>query len=69
MMRLDLPEVTTITSEIVLSLYPILIKVVDTGLDSQMLARTATFATLAFALLSRNQFLQILETPGLLVFL
>jgi drug/metabolite transporter (DMT)-like permease len=69
MMRLELPEVTTITSEIVLSLYPILIKVVDTGLDSQMLARTATFATLAFALLSRNQFLRILETPGLMIFL
>jgi drug/metabolite transporter (DMT)-like permease len=68
-MRLELPEITTITSEIVLSLYPILIKVVDTGLDSQMLARTATFATLAFALVSRNQFLRILETPGLLVFL
>lgn len=68
-MRLELPEVTTITSEIVLSLYPILIKVVDTGLDSQMLARTATFATLAFALLSRNQFLKILENPLLMVFL
>jgi drug/metabolite transporter (DMT)-like permease len=69
MMHLELPEVTTITSEIVLSLYPILIKVVDTGLDSQMLARTATFATLAFALLSRNQFLKILEQPVLMVFL
>ncbi len=68
-MHLELPEVTTITSEIVLSLYPILIKVVDTGLDSQMLARTATFATLAFALLSRNQFLKILEQPVLMVFL
>lgn len=69
MVRLELPEVTTITSEIVLSLYPILIKVVDTGLDSQMLARTATFATLAFALLSRNQFLRILDQPILFVFL
>lgn len=68
-MRLELPEITTITSETVLSLYPILIKVVDTGLDSQMLARTATFATLAFALLSRNQLLRILDNPLLLVFL
>lgn len=66
---MELPEITTITSEIVLSLYPILIKVVDTGLDSQILARTATFATLAFALLTRSQFLTILENPLLLVFL
>jgi drug/metabolite transporter (DMT)-like permease len=65
----ELPEITTITSEIVLSLYPILIKVVDTGLDSQLLARTATFATLAFALLSRSQFLNILDNPLLLIFL
>ena len=69
MVQLSLPEVTTITSEIVLSLYPILIKVVDTGLDSQMLARTATFATLSFALLSRNQFLNILDNPLLMIFL
>lgn len=64
-----LPEVTTITSEVVLSLYPILIKVVDTGLDSQLLARTATFATLAFVLLSKSQFLNVLENPMMLVFL
>jgi drug/metabolite transporter (DMT)-like permease len=69
MVRFELPEITTITSEIVLSLYPILIKVVDTGLDSQLLARTATFATLSFALLSRNQFLNILDNPLIMVFL
>lgn len=40
----NLPEITTITSEVVLSLYPILIKVVDTGLDTQIIARLATFA-------------------------
>jgi drug/metabolite transporter (DMT)-like permease len=50
-MGFALPELATLTSEVVLSLYPILIKVVDTGLDSQLLARTATFATLSFALL------------------
>ncbi len=69
MIEFTLPEVTTITSEVVLSLYPILIKVVDTGLDSQLLARTATFATLSFALLSRSQFLKILENPLLMIFL
>lgn len=68
-MQLELPEVSTIASEIVLSLYPILIKVVDTGLDTQLLARTATFALLAFVLLTKSQFLKVLESPFLLVFL
>lgn len=65
----SLPELTTIASEVVLSLYPILIKVVDTGLDSQLLARTATFATLAFALLSRANIFDILANPLSLVLL
>lgn len=68
-MSVALPEITTIASEVVLSLYPILIKVVDTGLDSQLLARTATFATLAFAFLSKINVYSIFQHPFLLVLL
>jgi len=62
-MMLALPELTTITSEMVLSLYPILIKVVDTGLDSQLLARTATFTLLALALTSTSGLTAMLKQP------
>lgn len=65
----SLPEITTIASEVVLSLYPILIKVVDTGLDSQLLARTTTFATLAFAFLSRANVFDIVAHPFSLILL
>jgi drug/metabolite transporter (DMT)-like permease len=68
-MALALPELTTIASEIVLSLYPILIKVVDTGLDSQLLARTTTFAILAFALTSQAGLTAVLQQPVTLLIL
>ena len=68
-MSLALPELTTIASEIVLSLYPILIKVVDTGLDSQLLARTTTFAVLAFALTSASSLTAVLQQPLTLLIL
>jgi drug/metabolite transporter (DMT)-like permease len=69
MVPFNLPEVTTITSEIVLSLYPILIKVVDTGLDSQILARLSTFATLSIIALNGFNISNILANPTLLLFL
>ncbi len=68
-MSLALPELTTIASEIVLSLYPILIKVVDTGLDSQLLARTTTFAVLALALTSGTSLTAIIQQPVTLLIL
>lgn len=68
-MLFGLPEITTVTSEVVLSLYPILIKVVDTGLDSQMIARTLTFAILASVFLTGSQIQKILAAPLLLLFL
>ena len=68
-MSLALPELTTIASEIVLSLYPILIKVVDTGLDSQLLARTTTFAILAFVLTSTSSLTAVFQQPVTLLIL
>lgn len=68
-MVFGLAEIATITSETVLSLYPILIKVVDTGLDTQILARTATFALLATLLITGKDLLNILSAPFLLLFL
>lgn len=68
-MSLALPELSTIASEIVLSLYPILIKVVDTGLDSQLLARTTTFAVLALALTSTSGLTAIFKQPLILLIL
>jgi drug/metabolite transporter (DMT)-like permease len=68
-MSLALPELTTIASEIVLSLYPILIKVVDTGLDSQLLARTTTFAVLALALTSASSLTAVFQQPFTLLIL
>lgn len=47
-----LPEIATLTSEVVLSLYPILIKVVDTTLNTQILARLFTFTVLSALCLS-----------------
>lgn len=47
-----LPEIATLTSEVVLSLYPILIKVVDTTLPTQILARLFTFTVLSAVCLS-----------------
>lgn len=69
MIAFSLPEVTTITSEVVLSLYPILIKVIDTGLDSQILGRLATFATLSIITLNGFNISNILANPFLLLFL
>jgi drug/metabolite transporter (DMT)-like permease len=69
MIAFSLPEVTTITSEVVLSLYPILIKVIDTGLDSQILGRLATFATLSIITLNGFNIVNILANPFLLLFL
>jgi drug/metabolite transporter (DMT)-like permease len=69
MSTFQLPEVTTITSEVVLSLYPILIKVVDTGLDTQILARLATFATLSVIALNGFNIGAVLSNPVLLLFL
>lgn len=69
MSSFKLPEITTITSEVVLSLYPILIKVVDTGLDSQILARLATFATLSIIALNGFNLTAIVSNPLLLLFL
>jgi drug/metabolite transporter (DMT)-like permease len=69
MIAFSLPEVTTITSEVVLSLYPILIKVIDTGLDSQILGRLATFATLSIVALNGFNIANILANPFLLLFL
>jgi drug/metabolite transporter (DMT)-like permease len=68
-MSFALPELTTMASEIVLSLYPILIKVVDTGLDSQLLARTTTFAVLAFALTTQSGLTAVLQQPVTLLIL
>ena len=68
-MSLALPELTTIASEIVLSLYPILIKVVDTGLDSQLLARTTTFTVLALALTSQGALTAVFNQPVTLLIL
>lgn len=64
-----LPELTTLTSEVTLSLYPILIKVIDTGLDSQILARLATFATLSVLFINRFEVTKIISNPLLLLFL
>jgi drug/metabolite transporter (DMT)-like permease len=64
-----LPEIATVTSETVLSLYPILIKVVDTGLDSQMIARTSVFAILASLFLTGNEIQKLLSAPLLFLFL
>lgn len=69
MIAFSLPEVTTITSEVVLSLYPILIKVIDTGLDSQILGRLATFTTLSIIALNGFSIISILANPFLLLFL
>ena len=69
MEALTLPEVTTITSEVVLSLYPILIKVIDTGLDSQLLARLATFTTLSAVFLYGFNVSKLLTNPLLVLFL
>jgi drug/metabolite transporter (DMT)-like permease len=69
MIPFNLPEITTITSEVVLSLYPILIKVVDTGLDSQILARLSTFATLSIIALNGFNISNILANPVMLLFL
>ena len=68
-MILGLPEVATVTSEVVLSLYPILIKVVDTGLDSQMMARTGVFALLASLFLTGSDIQKIFAAPLLFLFL
>ena len=64
-----LPEIATVTSETVLSLYPILIKVVDTGLDSQMIARTSVFAILASLFLTGSDIQKLLSAPLLFLFL
>lgn len=69
METLKLPELTTITSEVVLSLYPILIKVVDTGLESQLLARLATFTTLAAVLVYGFDITKLYANPLSVLFL
>lgn len=67
--KLSIPELTTLTSEVTLSLYPILIKVIDTGLDSQILGRLATFATLSVLFVNGFQLKRIFANPLLLLFL
>ena len=53
-------------SEIVLSLYPILIKTVKTNFNTQLLSRFGVFTLASLALSSKSQFLSLLNIPRLL---
>ncbi len=57
------PELSVIYGELVLSLYPILIKTVDTSLYSQVLARFLVFPILALAFGPFSDFKKIWGTP------
>lgn len=57
------PDITVVLSEIVLSLYPILIKLVPTDLGTQILARMGTFAALALPFLKGEELLGIFSSP------
>ena len=57
------PDIVVVISEIVLSLYPILIKLVPTDLGTQIFARMGTFAALSVPFLSLQDFQSILEAP------
>ncbi len=61
-MRLE--EYIVIASEAILSLYPILIKLVDTDISTQMVARFATFTVGAVALASPTALLKSWGTPA-----
>jgi drug/metabolite transporter (DMT)-like permease len=57
------PDIVVIISEIVLSLYPILIKLIPTDLGTQILARMGTFAALSLPYLSSIELTEILQSP------
>jgi drug/metabolite transporter (DMT)-like permease len=57
------PIAATIYSELVLSLYPILIKTVNTNIFTQILARFIVFPTLALTFGSSNDFTAIWSNP------
>ena len=57
------PSVAVLYSELVLSLYPILIKTVNTNIFTQILARFLVFPTLSLAFGSLNDFKSIWGNP------
>lgn len=57
------PDIVVVISEIVLSLYPILIKLVPTDLGTQIFARMATFTVLAAPFLNLQEFQTLLSDP------
>jgi drug/metabolite transporter (DMT)-like permease len=66
---LNTPETLTIGSEVILALYPILIKIVDTSLLRQLTARFSTFlvAAIAFSVSTggAKQLIQSLTNPAI----
>jgi drug/metabolite transporter (DMT)-like permease len=57
------PTLSVLYSELVLSLYPILIKAVNTNIFTQILARFLVFPTLAIAFGSTHDFTSIWSSP------
>jgi drug/metabolite transporter (DMT)-like permease len=63
-MPLNAYEGTVLGSEVVLSLYPILIKTIKTNLPTQILSRLLTFSGGGLALSSREDIVNTLGTPA-----
>jgi drug/metabolite transporter (DMT)-like permease len=63
-MPLNANEGTVLGSEVVLSLYPILIKTVKANLPTQILSRLLTFSGGGLALASREDLISTLGTPA-----